>query len=171
MDEVNQQSSGSKSKMPWIIGGIVILLAIAWLFQGGWGMFMQSRTGIDRNVDGSTTYSNEEGSVTVGGNAMPENWPSDAPQNYAGASIQYSGTSNPQTGKAGSAIVYTVNASLQSVVDHYKSQLSSAGWTVEGTATVGPSTVISARKDDRVMGIYISDAGNGQVAVTAGIEM
>ena len=127
---------------------------------------------VDRSVDGSTTYTNDEGTVSVGTSAsMPENWPSDAPQNFAGASIVYSGTSNPQTGQSGSAGSYTVRASASSVADYYKQQLASAGWTVQGTANMAGATVVSATKDTRTIGVYITDTGDGNVTVVAGISM
>ena len=166
-------ASGTNNKMLYIIGALVVVVLLGWLITRGTGGIAGSMAGVDtdRNIDGSTTYSNDEGTVTVGGNSMPENWPSDAPANYAGASIQYSGTSNPQTGEAGSAIVYSVNASMQSVTDFYRSGLQSNGWTLDNTANVGGATVLSASKGDRNMGIYIADTGNGMVTVTAGIEM
>ena len=102
---------------------------------------------------------------------MPANWPSDAPANYSGAAIVYAGPSNPQTGQEGSAVSYTVQASVGSVVDFYRSQLAAAGWTVEASANVGGATVISATKDTRTFGAYIVDTGGGTVAVTAGIEL
>lgn len=150
-----------------IIGGAVVLLLLVWF------LFGRNPAGVstDRNIDGSTTYSNEEGSVTVGGASMPENWPADAPSNYSGASIQYSGTSNPQTGKTGSAVVYTVNASAPQVTEYYKAELAKSGWKIEGTAVIGPSTAITATKDARTLGVYIGEAGNGTVSVTVGIEM
>jgi len=166
-------ASGSNNKMLYIIGAVVVVLLLGWVLTrempGAGGEMAGVDT--DRNIDGSTTYSNDEGTVTVGGSSMPENWPTDAPANYAGASIQYSGTSNPQTGEAGSAIVYSVSASAQAVTDYYRSGLQSKGWTLDNTANVGGATVLSASKGDRHMGIYIADTGNGMVTVTAGIEL
>jgi len=153
----------------YIIGGVVVLLILGWFLMGGLGANMAG-VDVDRNLDGSATYSNEEGSVTVGG-GMPQNWPSDVPGVYSGAAIQYSGTSNPQTGEAGSAVVYTARASAQAVVDYYRQGLTSAGWTIEGTATIGAATVLTARKDTRTVGIHIADTGDGNVAVTAGVEL
>jgi hypothetical protein len=159
--------------MWYIIGGIIALLLVGWFLTRGTTSLIGAPAGVgtDRNADGSTTYTNSEGTVTVGGNKMPDNWPSDAPAAYSGASIVYSGTSDPQTGKAGSAVSYTVNAPIASVVDYYKTQLASNGWTVEATANVGGATVISATKNARTMGVYVVDSGSGTTAVTAGIEM
>lgn len=154
--------------MWYIIGGIVILLLLGWLVTRGLG----GVAGGSLNADGSTTYTNNDGSVTVGTSAsMPANWPSDAPANYTGAAIVYSGTSNPQTGTSGSAVSYTVNASVQSVADYYKQQLTSAGWTIHGTTNVAGATVVSATKDTRTVGAYIAETGDGNVSVTVGIEM
>lgn len=157
----------------YIIGGIVVLLIAAWFFTGGMSGMGANMAGVDmdRNLDGSTTYTNEEGSVTVGGNSMPDNWPSDAPQNFSGATITFSGTSNPQTGQMGSAVSYTVRASAQAVADYYKSELQKAGWAVQASANMGAASAISATKDTRTFGAYIADTGDGSVAVTAGIEL
>ena len=110
------------NKAVYIIGGIVVLLIAGWFLTRGSASV--SGVDVDNNLDGSKTYSNEEGSVTVGTTAtMPSNWPADAPANFAGAAIVYSGTSNPQTGTAGSAVSYTVRSSTASVADYYKQQL------------------------------------------------
>lgn len=167
-------TSGGANKMWYIIGGIIALLLVGWFLTRGTTSLIGAPAGVgtDRNADGSTTYTNNDGSVTVGTSAsMPTNWPSDAPTAYSGAAIVYSGTSNPQTGKEGSAVSYTVNASVASVVDYYKAQLASNGWTVDATANVGGATVISATKNARTMGVYVVDSGSGTTAVTAGIEM
>src|SRR3989338_5990767 len=135
---------------------------------------MRSATGVDvdKNTDGSTsyTYTNEQGTATVGSNKLPENWPSDAPK-YSNATIQYSGSTNPQTGQAGAAVVFMTSDSVQKVVDFYKKELASNGWTIEQTATVGPSTVLAGKKGDRTIGVYIVDGGNGQTSVTVGIGL
>ena len=158
------------NKAVYIVGGIVVLLIVGWFLTRGSASI--SGVDVDNNLDGSTTYSNEEGSVTVGTTAtMPSNWPADAPANFAGAAIVYSGTSNPQTGAAGSAVSYTARASAQGVADYYKQQLTSKGWTIEATANISGATVVSATKDTRTFGAYISDTGDGNVSVTAGIEL
>ncbi|MDO8575766.1 MAG: hypothetical protein Q7R90_00455 [bacterium] len=174
MPEGNTPSASGSNKMWYIIGGIVVLALIGWFLMRGAGSLLGAATGVDvdQSADGSATYSNDEGSVTVGtGASMPANWPSDAPANYAGASIVYSGTSNPQTGQAGSAVSYTVRASASSVADYYKQQLASAGWTIQGTANMAGATVVSATKDSRTIGAYITDTGDGNVSVVVGIEL
>jgi len=160
--------------MWYVIGGIVIILLVGWFLMHGAGSLLGAASGGDMEpgVDRPTSYSTDEGTVSVGANArMPENWPSDAPQNVAGSSIVYSGSSNPQTGESGSAVTYTANASVQSVVDYYKAQLASGGWTIEGTVNAGGATVISAKKATRTFGVYIVESGQGAVTVTAGVGM
>ena len=162
----------SKNKMWYVIGGIIVIVLIGWFLTRSGGLLgAGAGVDVDQNIDGSKTYTNDEGTVTVGGGSLPENWPSDAPGVYSGASIQYSGSSNPQTGKAGAAVVYTAKASVKSVIDYYRTELSKAGWNVEATATMGGATVFSAKKDTRTIGVYVVDSGDGSVNVTAGIEM
>src|SRR3989344_4631434 len=106
------------NKAVYIIGGIVVLLIAGWFLTRGSASV--SGVDVDNNLDGSKTYSNEEGSVTVGGGSMPDNWPGDAPANFAGATIAYSGTSNPQTGAAGPAASYPRRASAPGGAGHYQ---------------------------------------------------
>ncbi len=172
-DEQMPATSGSGNRMWYIIGGIVILLLLGWLVTRGLGGAMLAGSGVNVNSGpgGSTTYTDNQGnSVTVGGGTMPASWPPDAPGNYPGASISYSGDSNPQTGQAGAAVVYTTRAAAQSVVEYYKTQLAQDGWTISGTANTGGATVLSATKGTRTFGVYIVDSGNGSVSVTVGIS-
>lgn len=165
------------NKTLYIIVGVVLAILVLGLLSRGMSMMSAGVIGaatgvdIDQNLDGSATYSNAEGSVTIGGNKMPDNWPSDVPGVYAGGTIQYSGASNPQTGQAGSALVYTVKAPGQSVIDFYKSELTKGGWNIEATANTGGAMVLSAKKDERTVGMYVVDAGDGTVSVTVGIDM
>lgn len=154
-----------------LIGGVVLSFAAGvGSLWGGWGGYAPNAD-IDRNMDGSTTYSTDEGTVTVGGNSMPENWPSDAPKAYDGATIVYSGATNPRTGQNGSAIVYTVKASEDAVIAYYDAGLKAEGWTVTVAANAGGMKVLTATKDTRAFGVYVGSDGQGNASVTAGIQL
>src|SRR3989344_3893943 len=71
----------------------------------------------------------------------------------------------------GAAIVFTTSDKVQAVADFYKRELASNGWVIEQTANIGGSTVLSAKKDTRMLGVYIADAGDGQVSVTVSIAI
>lgn len=171
--EPNMQPTAPSSRKLYIGIAIVLVIVIGgWLFmRGGAGMMGAAipGVGVDRNLDGSTTYSNNEGTVTVGGNKLPDTWPSDAPA-YPNASIQYSGSSNPQTGAVGAAVVFATNDSVSAITEFYKRELAAQGWTIEQTANMGTATVIAASKDTRRIGVYIADAGDTR-SVTVGIEL
>jgi hypothetical protein len=171
-----QATGGSKNKLWYIIGGIVVLLVLGSQLSGffarrGIENAIEQATGVDVDYgrDGTATYKTDEGSVTVGGNSLPDNWPADAPK-YPGANIQYSGSSNPQTGEAGVSVVFQTKASAQSVTDFYKKELASNGWKIESTATMGPATTLAAKKGDKTFAVYIVDSGEGMVNVTIGIS-
>jgi hypothetical protein len=173
-NDAQPPSSGSSKKTRYIIGSIVILLLLGWFATRSAGFLAMRAAGVNAtpNADGSATYSNTEGTVTVGGGSMPSNWPSDAPTNYVGASIQYSGSSNPQTGKAGAAVIYNVNASVKSVYDYYNSRLKMEGWTIDAvTSMAAGANVIVAKKDTRTFSVYIVSTGANAVSVTAGMEL
>lgn len=165
-----------KNKVWLIVIGALVILALGWFFTGGLAMLALKSQGvdvdIDRNLDGTMTYETEEGTVTAGpGASMPANWPSDAPQPFSGATIMYSGTNNPTNGAAGSAVVYTAPGTIPAVLEYYTGALTSGGWTIEGTANMQGMNVLTASKDTRTIGIYVADAGDGQVQVTAGVEL
>jgi hypothetical protein len=174
-ETTTQPQAGSNKKILYIIGGLIVLGLIGSTLMRGVGYMGMRAAGVDvrPNMDGSATYTatNGEGSVTVGGNKMPDNWPSDAPANFAGATISYSGSSNPQTGQAGSAVMYTVKSTAEAVAAYYKSQLESQGWKIEQTANMGGATVLAAKKDTRTFGIYIMGGEGGEVSVQASISM
>lgn len=181
MDETTPAPAleGSSRKWLWIGLGILAVLILGAFFSGsvsrsiGLGAAsVATGVDVDQNMDGSTTYTNEQGSVTVGtGASMPANWPSDAPTAYDNATIVYSGTTNPQTGEAGSAVAYTVSASAASVVEYYESRLRAEGWTITASAEAGGARVISATKDTRVMGVYVMTDAQGNTSVTAGMQL
>jgi len=179
MEETTQVAAHSHTKRNIIIGvvALLVLIGIVLSFAGSvgsvWGNYGGVVPGVDvdRNMDGSVTYESDEGTVTVGGASMPSNWPSDAPTAYTGATIAYSGTTNPTTGESGSAVVYTTNASIASVVEYYDSRLKAEGWTIEASVDMGGTRVITAKKDTRTIGVYVQDAGNGVTNVTAGVQL
>lgn len=168
MDQTNQESGGSKKGLYIVIVVVLVLIAL-YLMRGSFGLVgAPEGVDVDRNLDGSATYTNDQGTVTTGSNTLPDDWPSDAPK-YPNANIQYSGSSNPQTGEQGVAVAFFTTDAVQTVMDYYKKELASNGWKVEQTATVGLNTVLSATKDTRTFGVYIADVGNGQTTVTVGI--
>lgn len=178
MEETSPVAAASNKKWLYIIGGVIVLLLIGAAVTGAFGRgsglgaaYFAPGTDVDRNMDGSTTYSTDEGSVTVGSNTMPSNWPSDAPTAYTGATIVYSGSTNPTTGEAGSAVVYNVKASVTSVVEYYESRLKAEGWAITASAETAGMRVITATKDTRTFGAYIGADGQGNTSVTAGIEL
>ncbi len=175
MEETTQLPSESNKKWIWIGLGILVLVGVALIGFRGTGLgsaYFTPGVDVDRNMDGSTTYTNEGGSVTVGNNAsMPANWPEDAPTAYSGATILYSGTTNPTTGESGSAVAYTTTASVASVVEYYESRLAAEGWTIVASQEAAGMRVISATKDTRTLGVYVATDGQGTTSVTAGIQL
>ena len=174
MDPEKQNSTptvGNTKSKKWlyIIGGIIVVLVLAHVAVGGFTRSMTGAYMMHNGYDGSTTYSNGQGTVTVDAQKMPDNWPSDAPT-YANAQIETAVASNPQTGQAGSSVVFTTSDSAQTVTDFYKTQLAADGWKVEQTMTSTSGTVIAATKDTRTFGIYIVDSGDGKTSVTASVS-
>lgn len=173
-------SSGSKKAL-WIVIGVVIVLALA-----GWGvraaMRGLSRTVADKAIEaasgGKVKVNSDNGQYTVTGNdgstvqwgtnKLPDGWPSDV-SIYSGATIRYSGSSNPTTGKAGAAVMFQTADSAQKVADFYKTDLAAKGWHVEGTYTGGTTTVMGASKDGRSLSIQIAGS-DSMTSVTIGVE-
>lgn len=167
---------GNNNKLWYIVGSVLVVGILWWMLSGMFARNAAERafeaaTGgqVQYEADGTATYSNEEGSVTVGGGSYPSNWPQDAPQ-YPGGVIQYSGSSNPQTGEPGAAVMFQVGATVQTVVDYYQQQLTAKGWTVDAVVSMGAASSISAIKGEATFGAYITDVGDGNTAVTAAVS-
>lgn len=175
MEETTQTPAASSKKWLWIGLGILVLVGVALIGFRGTGLgtaYFTPGVDVDRNMDGTVTYETEQGDVTVGsGASMPANWPSDAPPAYSGATIVYSGSTNPTTGESGSVVSYTTSASVERVVEYYESRLSAEGWTISATAEVAGMRIISAEKDTRTLGIQIATDGQGTTSVTAGVQL
>jgi|SRR3989344_1001897 len=178
-DNTSPQTTGGAGKpgkkLWFIIGGIVIIIVIVWAFSGGLARNAAERAldqagiDVDRNSDGSATYTGDEGTVTVGSTSYPDNWPSDAPK-YPNGKVMFSASSNPQTGAAGASLSLTTSDSPTAVIDFYKRELTSQGWNIESTASAGGAMVLSATKDDRTLGIWAAET-DGVTQVTIGIEI
>ncbi len=131
---------------------------------------LESATGgkADVNVDkGNVTVKTKEGSFSTG-TSLSADWPKDAPV-YPGATVTYSGSSNPQTGESGYAAVLTTSDSAQKVRDYYSKELMSQGWKTEATYNANESSVISATKDTRTFTVATAEAG-GTTTITLGVS-
>ncbi len=164
----------SKKTVLWIVGAIIIILILLGLgkaMKGGIaGVPYVPGADTEQNRDGSVTYTTDEGSVTVGGGSMPGSWPSDAPTAYSGATFLYSGDTNPTTGAAGAAVMYTVDAPIQTVIDYYNDRLKASGWTVTSSAVAAGYHTVTATKDSRTFVAYAMEA-DGVTQVTSAIEL
>ncbi len=157
----NQTQAGPKSKKwLYIVGGIILVLLVGKFALGGSG-YSVNGTNVTPGSNGSATYSNSDGSVTVGTNKLPADWPSDAPT-YANAQIQSAVSSNSQHG---AAIVFITTDSIQTVIDFYKKALAANGWTVKQTVNTRVG-ILTATKDKRNLSVLIADSGDGKVSIT-----
>ena len=124
--------------------------------------------GIDVNSDGSMDVETEEGSARIGTQSMPADWPEDVPS-YPGATVSYSASMNPQTGKPGMAVVLASTDAIAKVAAYYKTELASRGWTVDTAMEATGTSIFSAKKDDRTISLLIAEA-DGQTTITMAIE-
>jgi hypothetical protein len=167
MDPINQKSGGS-NKMLYIIIGILVVIIIAFLMRGSFGSRSVNINGmnldVDKKIDGSTTIKSDYGTTTVNQNKLPDNWPTDVPA-YASATITTAGSTNAQAGVEGMEVMFNTKDSAQSVLNFYKSGLTSSGWAslypgkpITGTQ-VGANISLMAKKDKRTLTVSISDMG------------
>lgn len=168
MDPINQRSGGS-NKMLYIIIGILVIIIVAFLMRGSFGSqdinINGTNVSVDKKLDGSTTIKSDYGTTTINQNKLPDNWPSDVPE-YKNATITTAGATSAQAGVEGMQVMYDTKDSAQTILDFYKSGLTSSGWssTLPGKAItgsqVGGMTVLSAKKDKRNINIGITTVDN-----------
>lgn len=173
MDPINQ-TGGKSNKGLYIAIGVLVLILVVVLLKGS--MTQKVNVGgynaeYSKNFDGSTTVKSDYGTVTTGGNRLPDNWPSDAPI-YKNAVITNSVALDPTyTGTTGSNVMFTTTDSIPMITDFYKNELASNGWKVlnQGT-TMGANTIISAMKDSRTFTAVIMNGSTIKVMVTIGSQ-
>lgn len=120
------------------------------------------------NPNGTVKVTTSEGTAQTGG-SVPADWPSDAPV-YPGATVAFSASTNPATGTAGFGLMLTTDASADDVAAFYKKELTVQGWTIDADMNAGVTTVISAKKDARAIGISITGS-EGMTSITIGIDL
>ncbi len=173
--------SGMSQKTILIIVIVVVALAlIGWLARGFFGRNMaenameraMEQAGVNGDVDfddNTWTYESDEGTFQAGEDvSLPSDWPGDVPV-MSGVKISYAGSTNPQTGQAGASVMFTTSKSVSEVSAYYNSELVKEGWEIEGTANMGGTSIISANKGERSVGIYVAGA-EGTTSVTIGVS-
>ncbi len=131
---------------------------------------IEKATGGNADVDvkdGSLTVKTSEGTFSTG-TSLPADWPKDAPV-YPGATITYSGSSNPQAGESGFGAMLTTKDSAQKVRDYYARELVVQGWKTEATYNADESSVVSATKDTRAFTVVTAEA-DGATTITLGVS-
>ena len=186
------QSGQSNNPLSNLPGGLnqkkLIIIVIVVVALGGIGMLVRSM--FSRNIaenmaeraieqagggdvdvdfdDNTWTYETDEGSFQAGEDvSLPSDWPSDVPV-MSGAKISYAGSSNPSTGAPGASVTFTTSKSASEVASYYNSELVNHGWTIDSTANMGGANVISAKKGERTVGLYIIES-EGTTSVTIGV--
>lgn len=163
-------------KYIWIIvlvvgAGLVWMVVRSFLVRKGAEAIVESTTGgqVNYGADNSVTYTNEEGSVSTS-NTLPANWPSDVP-NYPGATVVYSGYSNPTDASsgAGAGATFTTPDDNTKVAAYYRDNLVKQGWQIAGESTAASTNIISATKDSRNLAISISRSEN-LTSIVVGID-
>jgi len=162
------EGSGSK-KVIYVIVGLVVLALVGWFLLKGVG---KSITGvdIDRNLDGSTTYTGKGGvEVNVKAGSLPDNWPSDAPK-YPNANIEYAMSADLPGGGEAINITFSTQDSVEKVAAYYKGELPDSGWTVKSTQSSAGSQIVVAAKGERAFSIFAQSKSDGKTLVTVSVS-
>ena len=114
--------------------------------------------------NGTTRMTTSEGTVTVGSQELPADWPKDVAM-YPGSIIQVAGT---VTGQGKGALFLTTD-SKENVLKFYQDKLAKDGWKIDTTADMGTISIVSASKGNRTAAIQISSSV-GQTTITVGLE-
>ena len=117
--------------------------------------------------EGSMKVKTKDGTAEWGSNKLPADWATDAPI-YPGASIQFSGSSNPTTGQPGAVAILETKDSNTQVLEYYKKELAAQGWKIVANFETGTSATIAASKGDRNIGIT-SATSEGKTVITVAV--
>jgi hypothetical protein len=170
MNPLNPKNKDSKKVVYAVIITILVLLII-YAISISFGVKKISGVDVDKHLDGSTTYSNDQVSVTAGGenNTWPANWPSDVPA-YTNAKILTAVSSDQIAAAAVISVNFSTTDTAQTVVDFYKTKLAANGWKVNPAVEASTFTVLSAAKDKRNVSVTVdNNSVAGQLKVIVSI--
>lgn len=181
-----KEASAQSDKKKWIIIGIVVVLLIvaaqSLLFspermiersieQAGDGEY-----DVDVDEGGSMRITGEDGeemNIEAGGTAtLPGGWPNSIPI-IPDAKIGYSAEVNDKVGGMGLTVTFETARSVSEVLEFYKQELGTNGWTIEATMASGQGSVLSASKESgEGVAVYIgaSDGVTGVTITTQTVE-
>jgi len=147
-----------------------ILLLAGALLLAACGRTITTPNGqVNVNVDGTTEITTEDGTMTTGA-SVPADWPSDVPV-YTGADVTASANVNPTTGQPGMMLMLQSTDDVETVSKYYTTTLTAQGWTMDGTANMGVSTIMGASKDNRKLAISLAAAaGHTTITIAMGLE-
>lgn len=164
---VDNPSTVSNKKLYISIALIIAVLAVIYIFSSK--NTIAPGLNVDEETNGNVTLTTENGTITIGENSLPTNWPSDV-SIYSNATIQYSGQVNSDDGASGLSVTLITTDSVQAVSSFYNSELSKNGWVVSQIAAMGDAAVISGNKDSRNVAIFIGRTEDNQTAITISIS-
>lgn len=163
-----------------VVVGLVVLYAVQSYFsperiveraleQGSGGIY-----DIDTNSDGTTmTIEGEDGTrVEMAGDgsaSLPKDWPSELPV-PDDVTIEYASTVTGADGTRSLSVTYSTTDSLASVAQEYTSALESNGWVIDSNSATAAWTMISAKKGEDAVVIYVTDNA-GTISVTANLQL
>lgn len=132
---------------------------------------IEKQMGGDADVDignnGAMRVTTDEGTMEIGGQEVPANWPSDAPV-YPKAEVTYSAMNNAQEGEPEAALILATTDSVAEVKTFYMAQIAANGWTMENEVDAGGMSILAAKKGNRILSVSITGA-EGQTAITVGL--
>lgn len=166
------QTSGGSKKGLYIVIGILVLVILGFLMRDSLGFTRKYEVGgmngeVTKKIDGSTTVKSDYGTVT-NSNTVPENWPSDVPT-YSNSTITGSVALDPTYSKiSGTTLMFTTSDNVESVLAFYNKELIKNGWSItgSGSTTVGASTMLSAKKDSRMISLVITNGSKINVTLS-----
>ncbi len=164
---VDNPSTVSNKKLYISIALIIAVLVVIYIFSSK--NTIAPGLNVDEETNGNVTLTTENGTITIGENSLPTNWPSDV-SIYSNATIQYSGQVNSDDGASGLSVTLITTDSVQAVSSFYNSELSKNGWVVSQIAAMGDAAVISGNKDSRNVAIFIGRTEDNQTAITISIS-
>lgn len=114
---------------------------------------------VDLRGDGSMRIDTKDGTVEIGRQALPSDWPTEI-GTYPGSTIVTTANVTSDKGRPASMITATTGDSAAKIATYFKDRLAADGWEINAEAVMGAMTIIGATKADQEFGMQIVTAEN-----------